>query len=25
MDTTKDSPDVSFSKLINNLNKINKL
>lgn len=25
MDTTKDSPEVSFSKLINNLNKINKL
>jgi len=25
LDTTKDSPDTSFSKLINNLNKINKL
>ena len=25
VDTTKDSPDVSFSKIINNLNKTNKL
>jgi hypothetical protein len=25
MDTTKDSPDTSFSKLINNLTKLNKL
>lgn len=25
INTTKDSPDISFSKLINNLNKINKL
>ena len=25
INTTKDSPDTSFSKLINNLNKINKL